>query len=164
MRWLKKADFILEKVLKTISLMLMGLMVILVFLEVIFRYFLKIPCFWTEELSRLSLVWCVFLASAVAIRHGGHPNIVVLTERFPGVVKQGILVLIYVSIALFGVVLAYYGAKFVYSTRLDHMTSLGYPKNLFYWPAVVGGVLYCIYSVFHIIRLLTGSKSLVKEK
>lgn len=158
MRLIRKADEVLEKILKGLSLCLMGIMVLLVFLEVIFRYFIKIPCAWTEELARLALVWCVFLASAVAVRHAEHPNIEVFIQKLPRVLNQLFLLLGYVMILVFGGVLVYYGSRFAYSTRLDHMTSLGYPRNLFYWPAVIGGALYSIYSAGHIIRLAAGMR------
>lgn len=150
MKWIVKTDKLVCTGLKIFSLTCMGIMVVLVFLEVLFRYLFKIPCAWTEELARLALVWCVFMTSAVAVRSDEHPKIEVVIASFPGTVQKLIKIAIYITIASFGAVLVYYGAHFSYSTRLDHMTSLGYPKSLFYWPAVIGGLLYFLYSLGHI--------------
>ena len=128
-------------------------MVLLIILEVIFRYFLKMSCAWAEELSRLSLVWCVALASGAGIRLLEHPHIEVLIRHFPLVMQKITNILVYLAIAAFGIILIVFGTRFVYSTRMDFMTSLGYHKNFFYIPAVVGGFLYTFYSGIHIIQL-----------
>jgi TRAP-type C4-dicarboxylate transport system permease small subunit len=149
---LKKVDSAIIKLLKILSSACLAAMVVLVCLEVVFRYFLKIPCAWAEELARLSLVWCVVLASGVGIRLYEHPYIEVLVKRFPDKIQKILQIIIYLIIAAFGVVLIIYGAMHTYSTRMDFMTSLGYHKNYFYVPSVVAGVLYCAYSLVDVVK------------
>ena len=146
MKFLQKADDILLKVLKALSVLLMGAMVLLIIIEVLFRS-LKISHAWTEELARLATVWCVILSSAAGIRLMEHPYIEVLFKRFPKVVQKVLTILIYAAIAVFGLVLAVYGFQFTKATAMDFMTTLGFHKNYFYAPSCVGGVLYTIYAV-----------------
>lgn len=155
MNFLRKLDNLLLNALKIIASAFFGAMVILVVLEVLFRYFLKIPSAWAEELSRLCLVWCVVLASAVGIRLHEHPYIELLTKHFPKKMQELLQLLIYVVISVFGAVLFLYGIKHTYATRMDFMTSLGYHKNFFYLPSVAAGGLYFLYSLIEIFQIVT---------
>ena len=150
MKILQKADELLLKVLKALSALLMGVMELLILIEVLSRIF-KFPCAWSEEFARLATVWCVILSSAAGIRLMEHPYIEVLFKRLPKVLQKILTILIYLAIAVFGVVLAVYGYQFTKATSMDFMTSLGYHKNVFYAPSCVGGVLYTIYSVRQIV-------------
>lgn len=59
------------------SLFVIGLML---GYEVVARYFFNAPTVWAEELSRVFLVWAVFLAAASLLRHDAHIRVTVLTE------------------------------------------------------------------------------------
>lgn len=153
MKILQKADELLLKVLKAISALLMGIMVLMIIIEVLSRIII-FPCAWAEEFARLATVWCVILSSAAGIRLMEHPRIEVVFGRFPEMVQKILTILTYVIIAIFGVVLAIYGFQFTKATSMDFMTSLGYHKNVFYAPACVGGVLYTIYSIRQIVMTI----------
>ena len=58
-------------------------MAVVVFLQVIFRYVLNLPLFWTEELARYCLVWASLLGSAVAVKRGQHIAVTIFMERLP---------------------------------------------------------------------------------
>ncbi|HHY47061.1 MAG TPA: TRAP transporter small permease [Firmicutes bacterium] len=45
---------------------------IVVFLQVVFRFVLRYPAPWTEELARYLLVWVMFLGAAVSSKEGTH--------------------------------------------------------------------------------------------
>jgi TRAP-type C4-dicarboxylate transport system permease small subunit len=158
MRSLKKADSVFLWILKFLSSGCAAVMVIFIILEVVFRYFLRMSCAWAEELSRLSLVWCVALASGAGVRLMEHPRIEILIKHFPPLIQKLLDAVIYLAIAAFGVVLIVFGLRYVHATRMDFMTSLGYHKNYFYLPAVAGGFLYTLYSGVHIGELILSLK------
>jgi C4-dicarboxylate transporter DctQ subunit len=56
--------------------------------EVVARYFFTAPTVWAEELSRLFMVWAVFLGSSVLIQTDGHIRVTVVTEMLPDHVKR----------------------------------------------------------------------------
>lgn len=147
---LKKADAIFLKFLKIMASFFFTAMVVLVVIEVLFRYFLKIPCAWSEELARLSLVWCVTLGSAVGIRLKEHPYIEMLVKKFPPKLRTFMNIVVYLVIAALGVILVIFGIKHTYATRSDFMTSLGYHKNYFYAPSFVAGFLYFVFSLIEV--------------
>jgi TRAP-type C4-dicarboxylate transport system permease small subunit len=149
-------DRILAATLKILIVVLAAAMLVLMLIQVIFRYFLFIPSPWSEDLARLALVWTTFLASALGIRNLEHPKIDILTKHFPAPVRIVLEILIYLAITGFGFILLIFGSRFAWATRIDHYTSLQYPKNFFYWPGPVGGALFIIYSCAHIVLTVRG--------
>jgi TRAP-type C4-dicarboxylate transport system permease small subunit len=149
----------LVSVLRILIVVLAASLLTLMLIQVIFRYFLHIPSPWSEDLARLALVWCTFLAASLGIRNLEHPQIDILTKHFPKTIQAVLEIIIYFAIIGFGFILVYFGSLFAWATRIDHYTSLQYPKNLFYWPGPVGGFLFMVYSCKHIadvIRRLAG--------
>lgn len=65
----------------TIAILLM-LMFFIIMLEVIFRYIVSSPAFWTEELARYLMFYMVLLGSSVAIRNDGHPALLFILQGF----------------------------------------------------------------------------------
>ena len=58
----------LDRVFKGISIVLMGLMTLTVVFQVLFRYLMKNPLIWTEELSRYLMIWMSFVAASSILR------------------------------------------------------------------------------------------------
>ena len=59
-------------------------MLVLVILQVFFRYLLQVSVPWTEEAARWFYAWQIFLGSAVAMRERIHLRVTVLVDRFQG--------------------------------------------------------------------------------
>ena len=59
------------------ALMLMA-MILLVFLQVLFRYVVHISPLGAEELARYLMIWCSFLVAGAAVRTGEHITINIL--------------------------------------------------------------------------------------
>lgn len=77
--------------------------------EVVARYFFNAPTIWAEELSRLFLVWAVFLGSAGLLASREHIRITVLIERAPPVLRGFADVFSYLFVAAIAGLLAWYG-------------------------------------------------------
>ncbi len=58
-------------------------MVASVFGQVIFRYILKMPLSWSEELARFTFQWTTFLGASVAMRYNSLPSITLGLKLFP---------------------------------------------------------------------------------
>lgn len=75
------------KFLEYVSAILLVVMVIIVFANVLFRYFLDFSIATTEELSRFMFIWISFIGSVLALRHDEHLSIDVITSRLPDFIK-----------------------------------------------------------------------------
>ncbi len=63
-------------------------LVIIVFLQVVFRYFLAIAFPASEELATNLFIWLTFLGAAVGIKQRSHPAIAFLVDRMPHSVRN----------------------------------------------------------------------------
>ena len=62
---------------------LMGLMVVVILVQVFFRYVLNDALAWTEELARFLMLWMVSLMAPTAYRHGGFISIDTIKRFLP---------------------------------------------------------------------------------
>jgi len=86
-----------------VSILLFSLVVI----NVLFRYIIKQPISWANELAIYAFVWWVFLGSALAVKKNRHIFISFLKDRIPASVRSivnkfiSILMIIYCSVATY---------------------------------------------------------------
>ena len=72
----------LEKVLKFLVITAIGLMLLIVFFQVISRYVFNYTPSFAEELSRYLFVWIVFLSLPLVAQTGGHMAIETIKSSF----------------------------------------------------------------------------------
>ena len=84
---------LLTKVLNGILAILLALMVIIVFSNVIGRYFLGSSLAWSEEISRFLFIWLVFFGAILAYINDEHLALDILTKVLPKKVSQFIAVI-----------------------------------------------------------------------
>lgn len=59
-------------------------MTLIIFLQVIFRYFLMQSLSWSEEVARYLFVWLTFLGASVVARSRSHITVESVIHRIPG--------------------------------------------------------------------------------
>ena len=67
---LAKASSLLEAALRWAVAAAVGLVVVIVFADVVGRYVLAVPTYWNSEVARLLLIWITYLGAAVLVRRG----------------------------------------------------------------------------------------------
>lgn len=125
------------------------------FFQVVGRYFLLTQGIgWAEEFSRLFFVWGVFLGAVVAVKRDAHLGVDLIIKRLPegGRPWAAIVLFKHLCMLVISLILLYYGVEFSRSTAADHMTTLGYSRNLFYIPAPISGFLMILYLIPRIVR------------
>jgi TRAP-type C4-dicarboxylate transport system permease small subunit len=93
----------IEKVLNVISGVMLAGMVIIVFSNVIARYFLNASIAWSDEVSRFMFIWLVFIGAVVAYMRNDHLGLDILIKYLPKKASQT-LVLIADLLVLFALV------------------------------------------------------------
>jgi TRAP-type C4-dicarboxylate transport system permease small subunit len=81
---MKKILAPIEKLFGFLTIVGTGLMLVIIFLQVISRYFFSYTASYSEELSRYLFVWVTFLSLPIVSRQGGHMVVGILLERFTG--------------------------------------------------------------------------------
>lgn len=84
--------------------------------EVVARYFFTAPTIWAEELSRLAMIWGVFLGSAALLRSGEHIRITVLTDRLPSALQGVADVTAYIFVAVVSAFVAWHGFEIAWNS------------------------------------------------
>jgi TRAP-type C4-dicarboxylate transport system permease small subunit len=104
--------------------------VLIVFANVIGRYFFHAPLRWSDEVAQYSFLWLSYLGALAALMKGRHysvPNLVEMLPRLPGAVVKTISDLIVLLILL---VLVWFGCQLV--DRLSFQTSLTLGVPVYY--------------------------------
>lgn len=80
---LKRIDSFINELLSYITIFLIIVDFFVVILEVVSRYIMKTPFFWTEELARYLMFYIVMIGSSIALREERHPALLFIIEKFP---------------------------------------------------------------------------------
>lgn len=150
----------------------MGILVmgIILFYEVIRRYFFNAPTIWTQEISVYIFMWCMFGGSAYALQKGKHVNIDLLTVRLSE--KKQSLMKILTSIAgvLFCSEVSFQAWEMVQKTikyQKHSPTPLQVPMWIPQTALLVGFVLltlqFAVIILDEVCFIKTGERSVVEE-
>lgn len=90
---------------------------VILFANVIARYFFNLGLPWAEELVRYQIVWMVFLGASVAARQGIHIGVDILMKISPAPVARLIDLTIHAIAVVFCGFLVFYGAELIAQTR-----------------------------------------------
>ncbi|MGH6920280.1 MAG: TRAP transporter small permease, partial [Geminicoccaceae bacterium] len=91
---------------------LMGVLVVVMGVQVFFRYVLNDSLIWAEEICRYSLVLLTFLLIGAAFERGELVRFDVLTNILPERIKTPLNILVYLMMIGFLWTLVYYGCRF----------------------------------------------------
>ena len=108
-------------------IVMMGLLLALVFAEVVLRY-LHFPLFWTEELTRYLFIWIIMIGSIVAVDKKIHFNVEFIVKFFPRPFRKLLSLVENALIILFLVVLGYKGIGAYHSMSGVTTPSLSLPQ------------------------------------
>jgi TRAP-type transport system small permease protein len=143
---IRRLTWLVEWVLVVLSILIF----VVVFLQVLFRYVLRQPLFWSEELPRYLLIWMTFLAAALAQKQDAHINITLCLAPLSTRTRQVLKILTDAVILAFLWVLIYSGGLVTSITAHHRSTALQLPMGLVYAALPVGAILMSLYLVLQI--------------
>lgn len=142
----------LTRIVERLLIGLSAAIALVVFLQVLFRYLLQQPLFWSEELPRYLLIWMSFLAAAVAQRDEAHINITLVVNRLPaGGRRLAHLAANALMLAFLGV-LIYSGSLVTRITVAHRSTALQIPMAAVYIALPLGAALMALYLALQILE------------
>lgn len=125
-------------------------MVTAVFMQVVFRYVLKMPLSWSEELARYTFMWTTFLGASVALRSNSLPNITMGLNFFPAKVRPYLYLITQSLSLLFCYHFIVYGIELSYAVLPDTSPGLDFTMAWAYAALPVGG----LFMLIHILYLV----------
>lgn len=122
----------LESWIENISIFLLLVMVILVSLAVILRYFFHTGIMWSEEFVRYAYIWLIFLGSITCIKENANISLSIFLDKLPLRIRTIISLLGDVLIIFFLVIIVIYG--FDLCIKVQGMVSpiMNIPKSWIY--------------------------------
>jgi TRAP-type C4-dicarboxylate transport system permease small subunit len=148
----EKFDNIVAKIEEVALVIFVAAMAVIIFMQVIFRYVLKNPIFWSEELTRYIFVWVVLLGASINIKKKGHYGIDILYKTLPDKVRMyvGILISLMMGVVIF--TLLTQSIILVKSTFIQISPAMEISMGWAYGSLTVGGTFMAIHFLIAAIR------------
>lgn len=151
----------LIKIEDSVLMMCLALMGLVLFSQVVSRYFLKSPLIWSEELARYLQVWITFLGIGYGIRNKAHIEMTFIYNRCSKKI-QNISTIITNSIIISCIVIFLPGAfRFIMDQNLIKSSAMEVNMAIIYFPLIIGmmsGVIYLIGDIY-----INAKKLITKE-
>jgi len=143
---LRISDF-LNRICEVALIILLVVMAVAVFLQVLFRYVLHLPLFWTEEFARYCLVWASLLGAAVALKRGEHIAVTFFLDNFSRRAARTLTIVAQISVVLMLTVMMWGGIKLVLVTSAQISPALRIPMAVPYLALPIGSTV----MLFHVV-------------
>lgn len=143
------------RISKFVIVLALGLLVVLVALQVYYRYVLRDSLVWAIELSTLLMVWIVFLGCSIAYRDNEIIAVRVVTDRLPRRLQKAsalVVDLIMLGFLVFVIHLNRAILPMVARTPMPVLRISSFWKHV---SLTVGFSLMCFYCVLHMIEVLS---------
>ncbi len=148
----------LGKGIDYITATLLAVMTILVFMQVLFRYWLHLPLDWGEEVSRYLFIWSAMLGAAIGTKRRAHFGIDFLVKTLPSSVQMGIAISVNLCVcALMGLV-AVQGTKLTIINFAQISPTLSIPMGVPYAAIPICALLMLIYTISETWAIASGAK------
>lgn len=134
---------------------------VLLFANVILRYFFHSAIFWAEEVLRYCIVWISFLGAATCVKEKSHIGIDILPELLGPKGKRILQIWIQLAGIVFSVFFFVISLRFLGQIKATGQVSAtigSVPMYLIYLCFPISFVLYGVYSVEALIGLIRGGK------
>ena len=145
----------LEWLLKALVIIGNGVMLLLVFGQVITRYCFNYTPHFGEELARYLFVWVVFLSLPLVARYGGHMAIETLTSRVRGATLKFLNIVADICTIAFLAIMVWCGIQMVIRTSYQTSPAMMIPMSWVYVVIPFGCavmLLYVLLNLYNVIR------------
>jgi len=141
---------IVNRIAEIAIVIIISIMALVVFAEVIFRYVLPLPLFWTEEFARYCLVWSSLLGAGVALKRGEHIAVTFFTDKFPKGIRMETSLFVQIVIAAFLGVIFWGGLCLVIITRHQLSPAMRIPMSWPYMAVPIGSLIMLFHEIIFI--------------
>lgn len=133
---------------------LLSVMVAVVAVQVLLRYATNTSLGWSDELSRLTFVWTMFLAIPLGIRAGAHIGMEILAVRLPGPVQGALARLMSAIAAALMLLVAWQSAVVAFDQWDEKMASMEASAAWFIVAVAIGST----HSALHLVLIALNGK------
>lgn len=150
-RWLDRLDSLFEYLVLTCLV----LMVLVVIWQIFSREVFNSTPIWSEETSRILMVWIGFLGIAIGFRERAHISIEFLVNKFPEAAQVWLERFVQAVVFVFGLYLLIQGWQFTVQTSGATLPATGLPRSILYVVMPVAGFMVCVYTALQVFGVRT---------
>lgn len=147
----------LERLIKVAIFVVFSLMIVAVVVQVFARTFLAQPPLWTEEASRVALLYIVAFGAGASVLTGDLVNVDLALMVMPKGVRRFCELLSAVLVSCFGFFLVPGAWEFTQSGAMQTSPTLETPMQYIFASMLVFSVLLGIFGLVKVVQLVTGS-------
>jgi len=143
---MNKMDNILSKFEEILNGSLLLAATLLLFVNIVLRYFFHASTTWAEEAIRYSMIWVTFFGGSLCAKNKMHVGIDIFAQMAPPALKKFMLVTAQLTAALFTALLSIYSfglVKLIIETS-QKSPALNMPMWIVYISMPLGGALMTI--------------------
>lgn len=156
---LKKMDALFDGISR-ICVFLAGTAIVVmtvIFAWLVFgRYVLNDTPTWVEQVSLLLIMVISFLGAAVGVNQNTHLSVVIFRSMAPNWLRTAFVIVSDVLMLIFGGMMFWYGLELTQFKWTTLIPLIQLPEGLRSLPLTICGILVCLFSAGHLIRLLLG--------
>lgn len=161
---MKKAKVGLDRALGWFCVVLFAVLVVVVTWQVFTRQVLNSPSGWSEELAKYVFIWLGLFGSALVFGERGHIFVDFVVQKAPKQAQYIIGIAMQVVILIFASLVLVFGGFKITALAWDQNLA-GLPINVgtLYLALPISGALIVLYTIYHLVAILTRSESAVEE-
>jgi len=144
---LARLTALLDRIACGLCVALFVAILLVMVLQVAFRYALNAPLTWTEELARYLYIWACWLGAPVALRRGNHIAIAFVSDRVPRPVVRIMALVTQVAALVFLAQLTVQGGILTVKSHSVEAITLPIPWSAIYVAAPISAVLMILETV-----------------
>ncbi len=152
MKKIGKAFDKLESALKYACIFLTAGYTVLTFVQVIMRYALSSPLWWSEQVARYMFIWTIMLFAPVILRSGNNLGFDLFLKKMPHRVQEIFGIVAMSLICAFGALYCDYSVQFLIKTIHKTIPGLKIPYWTVYSSEVVGAFLIFLFALEIVIN------------
>lgn len=137
----------LNRIISGLSGIFLAIMVLLVSIQVFYRYVLADPLSYSEELARFSMIWTVMLGSTVAFRNKTHIAVNFFVEKLPITFKNPVKLIQNILILIFCTILVIKGFQFSMQTMSQIAAASNIPVGYIVISIPLSGFIIILYTL-----------------
>ncbi|GIP62806.1 hypothetical protein J32TS6_13610 [Virgibacillus pantothenticus] len=155
---MKKLGKAINALLNGSIVLILSIMVLLVFLNAVMRYLFNSGITWSEELSRYSFVWLVFLGAIVAFKEGAHIIVDLVVSKLPEKIQKVTFLL--TNIFIIGIMILFFDGLtgLMELNKGAKAPASGIYLNTLYIGGAIASVSIIAISIYQTIQVLFFSK------
>lgn len=145
LRSLTRFDNLLAKAEAAVLITLVAVMTLIVFLQVVYRYVLVQPLYWSEELARYLFIWLSMLGATLALQKRGHFGLDFFHRMLSDQKRRFLQFLIHFFVGCVIFVILIQGVRLVQATALQKSPAMEISMGWAYACLPVGAGLMAIH-------------------